>query len=88
MTKKLWKSYTFLFLSILVTLTFIGIFVVGFGGGSQTLLWTLLSLIYIAGIASIIMGIWSCLSKLALHPSTIIGSVITVVNILLFFFFF
>ncbi len=88
MTKKLWRSYTFLLLSMLVTLSFIATFFIGFGFDNQSLLNVLIVLIYILGIASIIMGIWSFISKLASHISTIVASVLTVVNILLFFFFF
>ncbi|QDP41535.1 hypothetical protein [Radiobacillus deserti] len=88
MTKKIWKSHAFLILSMLVTLTFIGLFFIGFGFDNQTLLWVMIYLIFILGIASIIMGVWSYISKLASHISTIVASILTVANLLLFFFFF
>ncbi|ENH96133.1 hypothetical protein J416_12467 [Gracilibacillus halophilus YIM-C55.5] len=88
MTKKIWKSYAFLILSILVTLTFIGLFFIGFDGGKQSLLNFMVYQIYLLGIASLIMGGWSFISKLALKVSTIIASVLTITNIFMFLFFF
>ncbi|GAA0504442.1 hypothetical protein GCM10008986_34980 [Salinibacillus aidingensis] len=88
MTKKLWKSYTFLILSMLVTLTLIEFFFIGFGSDNQSLLKFMYYQIFVLGIASLIMGFWSFISKLALQVSTVIASVLTVANISLFLFFF
>ncbi len=88
MTKNLWKSYTFLILSALVTLLCIAFFFVGFGAGSQSLLKFMYYLILIVGIASLIMGVWSFISKLAFKKSTIFASVLTVANLFIFSFLF
>lgn len=88
MTKDLWKSYSFLILSALVTLTCITFFVIGFGVGNQTLLAFMYYLILILGIASLIMGVWSFLSKLAMQKSTIFAAVLTVANLFIFLYLF
>lgn len=83
-----WKSRTFLTLSVLVTIMFMLIFFVGFGTGNQDALSVMLTLLIIVGVASIAMGIWCYASKLAKRVSTIVASVLTLLNIWLFTLFF
>ncbi|MFD2923167.1 hypothetical protein [Halobacillus naozhouensis] len=88
MTKDLWKSYIFLILSAFVTLSIVAFFFVGFGTDNQSLFQAMYYLILILGIASLIMGFWSFISKQALQKSTIFASVLMVANLLIFLFLF
>ncbi|MCA1012822.1 hypothetical protein [Halobacillus halophilus] len=88
MTKSSWKSYTFLILSVLVFITCIAFFIFGFADGSQSLLNFMYYLLLILGIASVIMGVWSFISKLAWKKSTISASVLTIFNFFIFSFLF
>ncbi|AKG03408.1 hypothetical protein AAV35_000505 [Salimicrobium jeotgali] len=88
MAKSSWKSYTFLILSVLVFFTCIAFFVFGFANGNQSLLNFMYYLLLTLGITSVIMGVWSFISKLAWKKTTISASILTIINFFIFSFFF
>ncbi|KAB8129170.1 hypothetical protein F9U64_15400 [Gracilibacillus oryzae] len=86
MSEKPWKSYIFLALSLIVSLSLIVFFVMGFGGANQLLLQFMFYMFLVLGIASIIFGVWSFFSKTVSIGLNIVASILTIAHILVFFF--